>query len=307
MGMPLLARRDCEAIELPLWIGQLNAIASSEIPKIRHESILGEKSNQSTSIFSQVSEEKNLRLSPSAVSEYENCPQLYKYRKIDKLPEPPSLDAERGTLVHTILQHLFEFPSQERTPQTALDLLPSRWTAQLEDKPVLLEMVANEKEWLDRASALLTTYFTLENPTSFEATHREMHLENDFDTDVYLHGYVDRLDIAPTGEVRIVDYKTGKSPKPGWEEKALFQLRVYALLYWKNTGVLPRLLQLIYLGDGRVVKSTPTMSDIESAEKVLRRVAKDIFISIEKEYWPPKPSRLCDWCYFKSICPAHNS
>lgn len=307
MGMPLLARCDCEAIELPFWIGKLNAIAGSEIPKIRHGSILGEKSIASTSIFSQVSDEKNLRLSPSAVSEYENCPQLYKYRKIDKLPEPPSLDAERGTLVHTILQDLFEFPSQERTPQTAIDLLPSRWAAQLENKPVLLEMVTNEKEWFDRASSLLTTYFTLENPTTFEATHREMHLENDFAKDVYLHGYVDRLDVAPTGEVRIVDYKTGKSPKPGWEEKALFQLRVYALLYWKNTGVLPRLLQLIYLGDGRIVKSNPTMSDIESAEKVLKRVAQDIFISIEKEYWPPKPSRLCDWCYFKSICPAHNS
>jgi len=210
-----------------------------------------------------VNEANNLRLSPSAVSEYENCPQLYKYRKIDKLPEPPSLDAERGTLVHTVLQDLFEFPSNERTPQTAIDLLPTRWSAQLAD--------------------------------------------NDFDTNVYLHGYVDRLDIAPTGEVRIVDYKTGKSPKPGWEEKALFQLRVYALLYWKNTGVLPRLLQLIYLGDGRVVKSNPTQADVESVEKVLRRVAKDIFISIEKEYWPPKPSRLCDWCYFKKICPAHNN
>ena len=232
----------------------------------------------------------NLRLSPSAVSEYENCPQLYRYRKIDKLPEPPSLDAERGTLVHTILQDLFEIPAPERTPAAAIDLLPSRWSAQF-----------------DRASALISTYFTLENPTAFDATHREMHLENDFDTNVYLHGYVDRLDIAPTGEVRIVDYKTGKAPKPGWEEKALFQLQVYALLYWKNTGVLPRLLQLIYLGDGKVIKSNPTMSDIESAEKVLRRVAKDIFISIEKEYWPPKPSRLCDWCYFKSICPAHIS
>ena len=43
---------------------------------------------------------------------------------------------------------------------------------------------------------------------------------------LYLHGYVDRLDVAPTGEVRIVDYKTGKSPKPGWEAKALFQLQV---------------------------------------------------------------------------------
>ncbi|MFM1985529.1 MAG: hypothetical protein RLZZ295_695 [Actinomycetota bacterium] len=254
-----------------------------------------------------MSNSENLRLSPSAVSEYENCPQLYKYRKIEKLPEPPSLDAERGTLVHTILQDLFEIPANDRTPKAAIELLPSRWAARLADKPALIEMVTNEKECLDRASALLSTYFTLEDPTAFEATHREMHLENDFDSNIYLHGYVDRLDVAPTGEVRIVDYKTGKAPKPGWEEKALFQLRVYALLYWKNTGVLPRLLQLIYLGDGKVIKSNPTMTEIESAEKVLRRVAKDIFISIEKEYWPPKPSRLCDWCYFKSICPAHNS
>lgn len=307
VGMPLFSRCDGKAVQLSLWIGQLNAITGSEIPKIRHGSILGEIVGESTSIFRQVSDEKKLRLSPSAVSEYENCPQLYKYRKIEKLPEPPSLDAERGTLVHTILQDLFEFPSAQRLPQTAIDLLPSRWSAQLEGKPELKDMVTNEKEWLDRATSLLTTYFTLENPSTFEATHREMHLENDFDTDVYLHGYVDRLDIAPTGEVRIVDYKTGKSPKPGWEEKALFQLRVYALLYWKATGVLPRLLQLIYLGDGRVVKSNPTMKDIESAEKVLHRVAKDIFISIQKDYWPPKPSRLCDWCFFKSICPAHNS
>lgn len=307
VGMPLFSRCDGKAVQLSLWIGQLNAITGSEIPKIRHGSILGEIVGESTSIFRQVSDEKKLRLSPSAVSEYENCPQLYKYRKIEKLPEPPSLDAERGTLVHTILQDLFEFPSAQRLPQTAIDLLPSRWSAQLEGKPELKAMVTNEKEWLDRATSLLTTYFTLENPSTFEATHREMHLENDFDTDVYLHGYVDRLDIAPTGEVRIVDYKTGKSPKPGWEEKALFQLRVYALLYWKATGVLPRLLQLIYLGDGRVVKSNPTMKDIESAEKVLHRVAKDIFISIQKDYWPPKPSRLCDWCFFKSICPAHNS
>jgi putative RecB family exonuclease len=306
VGVPLFPRRNRKAVQLSLGVGQLNSIASSKIPKVRHGSILGEINTASTSIFSQVSNEQSLRLSPSAVSEYENCPQQYKYRKIDKLPEPPSLDAERGTLVHTVLQDLFEIPAAGRTIESAVELLPSRWAAQLADKPALLEMVTNEKEWLDRASALVTTYFSLENPTSFEATHREMHLENDFDTNIYLHGYVDRLDVAATGEVRIVDYKTGKAPKPGWEEKALFQLRVYALLYWKNNGVLPRLLQLIYLGDGKVVKSNPTLSELEATEKVLRRVAKDIFISIDKEYWPPKPSRLCDWCYFKSICPAHN-
>ena len=307
VGMPLFAGRNSKAVQLSLWIGQLNAITGSKIPKIRHGSILGEINSVSTSIFSLVSNEQSLRLSPSAVSEYENCPQQYKYRKIDKLPEPPSLDAERGTLVHTVLQDLFEIPAVGRTIESAVELLPSRWSAQLADKPALVGMVTNEKEWLDRASALLKSYFSLENPTTFEATHREMHLENDFDSNIYLHGYVDRLDVAPTGEVRIVDYKTGKSPRPGWEEKALFQLRVYALLYWKNNGVLPRLLQLIYLGDGKLVKSNPTMAELESTEKVLRRVANDIFLSIEKEYWPAKPSRLCDWCYFKNICPAHNS
>ncbi len=252
-----------------------------------------------------MSTDPRLRLSPSAVNDYNNCPQLYKYRAIDKLPQPPSLDAERGTLVHTVLHDLFENLPVDRTELTAIELLPSRWRDQVAAKPELAEMVTNEKEWLDRAASLITTYFTLEAPATFEATHREMHLENDFSPQVYLHGYVDRLDIAPTGEVRIIDYKTGKSPKPGWEEKALFQLRVYALLYWKTNGVLPRLLQLIYLGDGKLVKSNPTLADLASAEKFLQRTADDIFISIEKDYWPPKPSRLCDWCFFKTICPAH--
>ncbi|MBF8251877.1 MAG: putative RecB family exonuclease [Actinobacteria bacterium] len=248
-----------------------------------------------------------LRLSPSAVNEYNNCPQLYKYRSIDRLPQPPSLDAERGTLVHTVLHDLFESLAKDRTPTTALDLLPLRWAAQVSAKPELAELISNEKEWLDRAGSLIRTYFTLEHPDTFEATHREMHLENDFEENVYLHGYVDRLDIASTGEVRIVDYKTGKAPKPGWEEKALFQLRIYALLYWKNSGVLPRLLQLIYLGDGKIVKSNPTIAQLESTEKILHHTALDIFTSIEKNYWPPKPSRLCDWCFFKTICPAHVS
>lgn len=247
-----------------------------------------------------------LRLSPSRVSEFENCPQLYKYRVIDQLPQPPSLDAERGTLVHTILQDLFDNPSQERTPESAFKLLPSRWSAQVAQKPELQAMVTNEKEWFDRVIALLENYFSLEDPATFEPTYRELHLENDLSSEIYLHGYVDRLDVAPTGEVRIVDYKTGKSPKPGWEQKALFQLRVYALLYFKTHNVLPRLLQLIYLGDSKIVKSTPMLTDLAATEKVLERVAKDILASVEKDYWPPKPSKLCDWCYFKNICPAHN-
>ena len=167
-------------------------------------------------------------------------------------------------------------------------------------------MITSEKEWLDRASALLETYFDLENPSNFEPTHRELHLEQDLADDIYLHGYVDRLDVAPTGEVRIIDYKTGKSPKPGWEDKALFQLRVYALLYWKEKNVIPKLLQLIYLGNSSVLKSTPTEQDLVATEKSLMKIAESIRRAIETDTWVPCKSKLCDWCSFKSICPAHN-
>ncbi len=239
------------------------------------------------------------------MNDFTNCPQLYKYRAIDLLPEPPSIDAERGKLIHSVLEDIFELPASDRTYESAIDLLPVSWSAQLEKTPDLRALVLDEKEWMDRAGALLTNYFSLENPTTFESTYRELHLERNISDEIYLHGYVDRLDIAPTGEVRIVDYKTGKSPKPGWEEKALFQLRVYALLYWQNMGVLPRMLKLIYLGDVKTIESQPTEAQLASTEKKLNSIGAEILTAIETGHFPTRKSRLCDWCFFKAICPAH--
>lgn len=239
------------------------------------------------------------------MNDFTNCPQLYKYRAIDLLPEPPSIDAERGKLIHSVLEDIFELPASDRTYESAIDLLLASWSAQLAKTPELRALVLDEKKWMDRAQALLTNYFSLENPTTFESTYRELHLERSISDEIYLHGYVDRLDIAPTGEVRIVDYKTGKSPKPGWEEKALFQLRVYALLYWQNHGVLPRLLRLIYLGDVKTIESQPTEAQLTSTEKNLNNISSEILTAIETGHFPTRKSKLCDWCFFKAICPAH--
>lgn len=247
-----------------------------------------------------------IRLSPSRVNDFSNCPQLYKYRVIDQLPEAISLDAERGTLLHTVLERLFDAPIPHRTSAAAKAMLPKYWREQVSAKPELADLVADDKEWIDRANSLLDNYFSLEEPNSFEPTHRELHLEIDLNEDIYLHGYVDRLDVANTGEVRIIDYKSGKAPKPGWEEKALFQLRVYAFIYWRNFGVVPRLLQLIYLGSAELLRNSPTELELMATERTLLRVADEISIAMQEDKWAPKPSRLCDWCSFKNICPAFN-
>jgi putative RecB family exonuclease len=247
-----------------------------------------------------------IRISPSRANDFLNCPQLYKYRAIDQLPERISLDAVRGTLVHSVLENLFDFPLPDRTIEKAKEILPLRWRDQMDASPELVNMVSDAKEWLDRATALLDNYFFLEKPNTFEPTFRELHLELDLNDSTYLHGYVDRLDVAETGEVRIIDYKTGKAPKPGWEEKALFQLRIYALMYWRNNGVIPKLLQLIYLGSTQILRNSPTESELIATEKTLLRIAADITAAIRNDRWTPKPSKLCDWCSFKAICPAFN-
>ena len=248
--------------------------------------------------------EEIIRLSPSRISDYQQCPQLYNYRVIQKLPEPISLDAERGTLVHSILEELMAQPTSDRTLDFATSRISGHWQSQQESKPELSELVKDQKEWFDRVSALLANYFQLENPQNFQPTHMEEHLELPTNNSLLLHGYVDRIDIAPTGEVRIVDYKTGKAPKPGYEDKALFQLRFYGLLWFRTNQVVPKLLQLLYLGDAQTIRSYPSESDLLTTERKAIKVGEEIQISIKKNYWPTQKSRLCDRCSFKNICPA---
>ncbi len=245
-----------------------------------------------------------IRLSPSRISDYQQCPKLYHYRVIEKLPEPISLDAVRGTLIHNILEKLLGLSSEERTIEKAKKEVSVHWDILKNQIPDLAQLVSSEKEWIDRANALLDSYFQLENPQTFTPTHMEAHLELEVVDDLLLHGYVDRIDVAQTGEVRIVDYKTGKSPRIGYEDKALFQLRFYALLWWKLYGEIPKLIQLLYLGDQKILKSSPTKRELEITHDKSLKVGNDIKISHQKNFWPTQTSRLCDWCSFKNICPA---
>jgi putative RecB family exonuclease len=255
-------------------------------------------------------------LSPSRAGDFMTCPLLYRFRVIDRLPEPSSPVTTRGTLVHGVLERLFDSPALERTVALAHSLLEPEWQRLLAERPELETLFAAPivegdasiddqiSAWLASARVLIETYFALEDPTRVEPDQRELLVEAELADGVRLRGFVDRVDVGRGGATRIVDYKTGNSPSELFEAKALFQLKFYALVMWRMSGTIPAMLQLLYLGDKQVLRYAPDEADLLATERKVRALWAAIERALEQQNFPPRPSRLCDWCAHQALCPA---
>lgn len=250
-------------------------------------------------------------LSPSRANDFVQCPLLYRFRTVDRLPEPPSAAAARGTLVHAVLERLFDLPAAERTLGAASAMVEGAWDRLREQEPALADLFeaasatreSEEAQWLASAHDLLGRYFDLEDPTRLEPAERELYVEAELGTGLVLRGYVDRLDVSPAGDLRVVDYKTGRSPGEGFEAKAMFQMRFYALVLWRLRGVVPRLLQLMYLADGQVLRYSPDERELLATERRLEALWQAIQRATETGDWRPRRSKLCGWCPHQALCP----
>jgi putative RecB family exonuclease len=277
-------------------------------------------------------------LSPSRAADFKTCPLLFRFRTIDKLPEQPSADQARGTLVHAVLERLFDLPAAERTPDAAAALVAPAWAALLEAEPALAEIftiapaprltdpaaVTAEADatgqavllpaatadpaallsgFLASARGLLDGYFAVEDPRRLEPAEREALVSTLVDEQLLIRGYIDRLDVNPAGELRVVDYKTGGAPREAFEGRALFQLKFYALVLWRTRGVVPRVLRLVYLKDAEVCDYSPDAEELERFERTLVALSQAIERAKHDRDFRPKPSRLCGWCSHQAHCP----
>jgi len=248
-------------------------------------------------------------LSPSRAGDFKQCPLLYRFRAVDRLPETPTKAQVRGTVVHAVLEDLFGLPATERVPAKARELLAPAWARVQEERPEFAGLFEGPDdpalaEWLVSAEGLLEGYFELEDPRRFDADGRELLVESELPSGVLLRGYIDRVDVAPTGEIRVVDYKTGAAPRLIGEAKALFQMKFYALVLWRLRGVVPRQLRLMYLADRQALTYTPDEAELARFERTLEAIWEAILRAGKTGDFRPNPSRLCDYCDHKALCPA---
>ena len=231
-------------------------------------------------------------LSPSRANQFRDCQLLYRYRTIDKLPEAPSQAAVRGTLVHSVLEKMFQTQPDARDVETVISYLPSARPS--------TAAIAN---FLDVAEGLVRSYFSLETPSMLNPTALELKVSHTLSSGTDIHGIIDRFESTPNGDVRISDYKTGKAPDPRWAAKSWFQMLFYALVIWREKGVIAKELRLLFLGNSQILTKQPTEAELLEIENQINHIASEIDNAIITGQFIPRKSGLCQFCSHQAICP----
>ena len=246
-----------------------------------------------------------LKLSPSSATDFKSCPQLFKYRAIDRLPEPVTAAAARGSLVHAVLERLFSEHPDMRTPERADELLIALWRQVRDDPEFRPDGLGDSQEdaWLVDSRMLLENYFRLEDPKALEATRLEWWVEYEL-PELQLRGIIDRLEERADGSWVLTDYKTGKVPGESRELSAFFGLRFYALVIWRAYGVMPKEIRLVYLSDPAVLTLHPNERMLMAFERQMKALGQAIHRAVERDDWRTRPSPFCMSCSFHARCPA---
>ncbi len=244
-------------------------------------------------------------LSPSRAGDFKTCPQLFKFRAVDRLPEPTTIYQARGTTAHLALQRLYDLPAPERSPQRLYDLFRESWSELrgTEEYAELFESIDDERSWGLESMTLLANYFAIENPARVEPLDRELDMTESLG-DMTIRGILDRIDRSDDGALIITDYKTGKAPPERYANSAFFALKIYALLMRKRTGETPRELRLLYLNGPTLYRLPVDDAQLDAMERQLNALWRAIDAAIDQDRFPPRPGKLCSWCSFQDQCPA---
>jgi putative RecB family exonuclease len=244
-------------------------------------------------------------LTPSKVATFKECALAFRLSAIDKLPEPPNLQAFKGTVVHRALELLMWEEGQGHRSREAAFMKLQRALDELlvGDEGLELALGGQElDEFVDDARELVRNYFVLEDPNEVRVIGTELRLQADLG--LRLRGIIDRLELDSDGELVVTDYKTGRAPGVSHEQSRLGGVHFYAFLCQRVLGKRPARVQLFHLREPIAISTTPDDQSIAGLEMQASAIWAAIMRACSAEDFRPKPGRLCEWCGYHAYCPA---
>ena len=240
-------------------------------------------------------------LSPSSATAFEGCARRWKFKYVDRLPEPSGQAALVGTFAHRVLELLCEFTGEERTLDQAKSLAKQVWPEFETDEDYLsLELNGDEaRAFRWQAWLAIAGLWDIEDPAKVEVVSTEQKVKVDLGSVPFV-GVVDRVD-RMAGKLVVSDYKSGTLPGARWRDDKIQQVMLYAAALQRSMDEIPDRARLLYLGQ-RILDVRVTERRIEDAVGSLGDTWERIGTSCETDTFDPRPTVLCGWCPFIGQC-----
>ena len=230
-------------------------------------------------------------LSPSKVSSFKDCALAFRLSAIDRLPEPPSPHAAKGTLVHRALELLMweeDPPGAPRTRPWTSWPGPCRRSSTATSTPAWPCRADERAEFVADADQLIDNYFALEDPRQVQVLGTELRLSVEIGT-LKLSGIIDRLELDADGELVVTDYKTGRAPSVAYEQSRLGGVHFYAFLCEQVLGRRPARVQLLHLREPLAISTVPSDQSIRGLRQQTLAVWAAVEQACAREDFRPRP------------------
>ena len=234
-------------------------------------------------------------LSHSSISLYGECPQKYKFKYVDKIPEKPRHFFSFGQSVHLALEYFYGVKEPKApTLEELLAAYRATWVrGGYKDD-------AQEAEYFEDGRQILTRFHDKHAKTFRLPYFVEYGFNFEIDG-VPVTGKVDRVDKLADGRLLILDYKTGKQLKTGRIDVDA-QLTMYQLACEK--GLDAEVAELVFYHLPTLKEHKSARRDASLVDELKTRIVTTAE-SITKEKFEPKPlDSVCRWCDYKPICPV---
>ena len=232
-----------------------------------------------------------LMLSASDIETYRLCPLKYKFARVFRIPEEPSINQRFGIVVHQVLERFHQ--SGGGSLEYMMLLFESSWRRSGFGES------NDDLQFRERAVGALRRYWQLDQ----ERDGEPLWFERPFSFKLGAHllrGRVDRVDRLPDGGYELIDYKTGRS-KSEADLREDVQLSLYQMGARESWQLETSAQSYYYVLDNEKVPVTHSEQELER----VRATVEGIALRIMRQEFEPRPSpELCSFCDYRIICPA---
>jgi DNA helicase II / ATP-dependent DNA helicase PcrA len=234
---------------------------------------------------------EGLALSASDIETYRTCPLKYKFARVFRVPQEPTINQRFGIVVHQVLERYHQ--SGGRSVDELLGLLEAGW------RRSGFGPSDEERQLHGKAESALRRYHE-----RFQADDGEpMWFEKSFNFKIGAHtlrGRVDRVDRRADGRYELIDYKTGR-PKAPAQLRDDVQLALYAVAATEAWNLEASVQSYLYVLDDQKVPLPDDANDAEWIAETVLEVADGIL----GQGFEPTPSyAACSICDYRIACPA---